>query len=64
MAERLRERGIAADIALEPMRRDPGPAVAVSAVLAAQRDREALVLVLAADHAITTRPATRPTVPS
>src|SRR5215471_9197861 len=52
VAEQLRERGIAADIVLEPMRRDSGPAVAVSAVLAAQRDREALVLVLAADHVV------------
>src|SRR5262249_13887730 len=34
------------------MRRDSGPAVAVSAVLAAERDSEALVLVLAADHVI------------
>jgi mannose-1-phosphate guanylyltransferase / mannose-6-phosphate isomerase len=52
VAEQLRERGITADIVLEPMRRDSGPAVAVSAVLAAQRDREALVLVLAADHVV------------
>jgi mannose-1-phosphate guanylyltransferase / mannose-6-phosphate isomerase len=52
VAEQLRECGIAADIVLEPMRRDSGPAVAVSAVLAAQRDREALVLVLAADHVV------------
>ncbi len=37
---------------LEPMRRDSGPAVAVSAVLAAERDRDALVLVLAADHVV------------
>jgi len=34
------------------MRRDSGPAVAVCAVLAAERDRDALVLVLAADHVI------------
>ena len=34
------------------MRRDSGPAVAVSAVLATQRDRDALVLALAADHVI------------
>ncbi len=52
VAEQLRECGIEADIVLEPMRRDSGPAVAVSAVLAAERDREALVLVLAADHVI------------
>ena len=50
VAEQLRERGIAADIVLEPTRRDSGPAVAVAAVLAAERNRDALVLVLAADH--------------
>jgi mannose-1-phosphate guanylyltransferase / mannose-6-phosphate isomerase len=50
VAEQLRERGVEADIVLEPQRRDSGPAVAVSAVLAADRDRDALVLVLAADH--------------
>ncbi len=52
VAEQLRECGVEADIVLEPMRRDSGPAVAVSAVLAAERDREALVLVLAADHVV------------
>jgi mannose-1-phosphate guanylyltransferase/mannose-6-phosphate isomerase len=52
VAEQLRERGIEADIVLEPSRRDSGPAVAVSAVLAAERDRDALVLVLAADHVV------------
>jgi Nucleotidyl transferase len=52
VAEQLCERGVVADIVLEPMRRDSGPAVAVSAVLAAERDRDALVLVLAADHVI------------
>src|SRR6516165_11969574 len=52
VAEQLRESGIEADIVLEPMRRDSGPAVAVAAVLAAERNRDALVLVLAADHVI------------
>src|SRR5712671_2401311 len=52
VAEQLRERGVEADIVLEPMRRDSGPAVTVSALLAAQRDRNALVLVLAADHVV------------
>src|SRR5215831_8437129 len=36
VAEQLREQGIDADIVLEPVRRDSGPAVAVSAVLAAE----------------------------
>src|SRR6516162_6284631 len=52
VAEQLRDRGIAADIVLEPMRRDSGPAVAVSALLANELDADALVLVLAADHVI------------
>ena len=50
VAEQLRQHGIEADIVLEPVRRDSGLAVAVSAVLAAERNRDALVLVLAADH--------------
>jgi mannose-1-phosphate guanylyltransferase / mannose-6-phosphate isomerase len=52
VAEQLRECGIKAEIVLEPMRRDSGPAVAVAAALAAERNPEALVLVLAADHVI------------
>jgi mannose-1-phosphate guanylyltransferase/mannose-6-phosphate isomerase len=52
VAEQLRERGVEADIVLEPIRRDSGPAVAISALLAAERDRHALVLVLAADHVV------------
>src|SRR5262245_42551040 len=46
VAEQLRERGIEADIVLEPMRRDSGPAVAVAAVLALERGRDSLALVL------------------
>jgi mannose-1-phosphate guanylyltransferase/mannose-6-phosphate isomerase len=52
VAEQLREVGIEADIVLEPSRRDSGPAVAVAAALAARRDPDATVLVLAADHVI------------
>ena len=52
VAEQLRERGIEADIVLEPVRRDSGPAVAVAALLGAMRDPDAIVLVLAADHVI------------
>jgi mannose-1-phosphate guanylyltransferase / mannose-6-phosphate isomerase len=52
VAEQLRECGIEADIVLEPVRRDSGLAVAVSAVLAAERNRDALMLVLAADHIV------------
>jgi mannose-1-phosphate guanylyltransferase / mannose-6-phosphate isomerase len=52
VAEQLRESGVEADIVLEPARRDSGPAVAVAAVLAAARDPQAIVLVLASDHVI------------
>ena len=54
MAEQLRECGIEADIVL-----DSGPAVAVSAVLAAERNRDAVVLVLAADQPPLSGPGTR-----
>jgi mannose-1-phosphate guanylyltransferase/mannose-6-phosphate isomerase len=46
------ELGIDATIVLEPERRDSGPAIAAAAVLARQRDPEAVVLTLAADHVI------------
>jgi mannose-1-phosphate guanylyltransferase/mannose-6-phosphate isomerase len=52
VAEQLRECGMEADIVLEPARRDSGPAVAVAAVLAAERDPDAIVLMLAADHVV------------
>jgi mannose-1-phosphate guanylyltransferase/mannose-6-phosphate isomerase len=52
VAEQVRERGIEADIVLEPVRRDSGPAVAVAAQLGAIRTTDAIVLLLAADHVI------------
>src|SRR4051794_6056558 len=52
VAEQLREIGIDADIVLEPMRRDSGPAVTVAALLAVERDPDATVLMLAADHVV------------
>jgi len=52
VAEQLRDGSVGADIVLEPVRRDSGPAVAVSALLAFERDAEALVLVLASDHVV------------
>src|SRR5260370_8170768 len=52
VAEQLRERGVEADIVLEPMRCDSGLAVAVSAVLAAERNPNTLVLVLPPDHVV------------
>jgi mannose-1-phosphate guanylyltransferase / mannose-6-phosphate isomerase len=52
VAEQLRNCGVSADIVLEPMRRDSAPAVATAAVLATERDPQALVLILAADHVV------------
>ena len=52
VAEQLRESDIAADIVLEPMRRDSAMAVAVAAALARARDPQATVLILAADHVV------------
>jgi mannose-1-phosphate guanylyltransferase / mannose-6-phosphate isomerase len=55
--EQLAEVGIEADILLEPMRRDSGPAIAAGAVFAQTRDRDAVVLALAADHVVRDRAA-------
>lgn len=51
--EELQEIGIEADIVLEPMRRDSGPAIAAGAAFAVARDPDAIVLALAADHLVT-----------
>jgi len=50
--EQLAEIGIEADILLEPMRRDSGPAIAAGAAFAQMRDPDAVVLALAADHVV------------
>jgi mannose-1-phosphate guanylyltransferase / mannose-6-phosphate isomerase len=50
--EQLAEIGLEADILLEPVRRDSGPAIAAGAVFAQTRDSEAIVLALAADHVV------------
>ena len=52
VAEQLLDVRVAADIVLEPVRRDSAAAVAVAALHAARHDPRALVLILAADHAI------------
>jgi mannose-1-phosphate guanylyltransferase/mannose-6-phosphate isomerase len=52
VADQLREIGAEADIVLEPVRRDSGPAVAVAAGLAARRSPDSIVVVLAADHVV------------
>ncbi len=51
--EQIEEVGMDADIILEPARRDSGPAIAVAAQWIAKSDKDALVLVLAADHVVT-----------
>jgi mannose-1-phosphate guanylyltransferase/mannose-6-phosphate isomerase len=55
--EQLAEIGIAADVLLEPMRRDSGPAIAAGAAFAQVRDNDAVVLALAADHVVGDTPA-------
>jgi mannose-1-phosphate guanylyltransferase / mannose-6-phosphate isomerase len=50
--EQLAEIGLEADILLEPVRRDSGPAIAAGAVFAEIRDGDAIVLALAADHVV------------
>lgn len=51
--EQLQEIGLDADILLEPMRRDSGPAIAAAAEWIAKENANALVLILAADHVVT-----------
>src|ERR1700744_1609472 len=50
--EQLAEIGLEADILLEPVRRDSGPAIAAGAVFAEMRNSDAIVLALAADHIV------------
>ena len=46
------EVGVEATVVIEPMRRDSGPAIAAATAVAKQRDPNAVVLALAADHII------------
>src|SRR5450631_334684 len=55
--EQLAEIGLEADVLLEPMRRDSGPAIAAGAAFAQTRDNDAVVLALAADHVVRDTPA-------
>src|ERR1700761_1593037 len=50
--EQLAEIRLEADVWLEPMRRDSGPAIAAGAAFAHARDSESVVLALAADHVV------------
>ena len=52
VSEQLAEIGYEADILLEPMRRDSGPAIAAGAAFAEARASDAVVLALAADHVV------------
>ena len=51
--EQLAEIGLEADVLLEPARRDSGPAIVAGAAFAELRDKDAVVLALAADHVVT-----------
>ena len=62
--EQLAEIGLEADVVLEPMRRDSGPAIAAGAAFAQSRDGEAIVLALAADHVVRDTDAFRRRLPS
>ncbi len=52
VAEQLQEIGVEADILLEPMRRDSGPAIAAGAAFAKARG-DGIIFALAADHVVT-----------
>ncbi len=52
VAEQLAAIGSEADILLEPVRRDSGPAIAAGAIFARHRDGDVVVAALAADHVI------------
>ncbi len=53
VAEQLAAIGAEADIMLEPMRRDSGPAIAAGAAFAVKRGGDPVVVALAADHVVT-----------
>jgi mannose-1-phosphate guanylyltransferase len=50
--EQLAAIGVEADMLLEPTRLDSGPAIAAGATFAELRDKDAVVLALAADHVV------------
>jgi mannose-1-phosphate guanylyltransferase / mannose-6-phosphate isomerase len=52
VAEQLAEIGAEADILLEPVRRDSGPAIAAGAAYAGKRTDNPIIVALAADHVI------------
>lgn len=65
MVERqIAEIGLEADILLEPVARDSGPAILASSLYIAEHSPDALVLVLASDHVVLDVPAFRAAVAS
>ncbi len=52
IAEQLEEMGIQGEIVIEPMRRDSCAAIAAAATIVAADNPDAMLLILAADHAI------------
>jgi mannose-1-phosphate guanylyltransferase / mannose-6-phosphate isomerase len=52
VAEQLAEIGVEADILLEPVRRDSGPAIVAGAAFAFDRGGDPVVVALAADHVV------------
>jgi len=53
VAEQLAAIAMKADILLEPVRRDSGPAILAGAAFASKRDGDAIIVALAADHVVT-----------
>jgi mannose-1-phosphate guanylyltransferase/mannose-1-phosphate guanylyltransferase/mannose-6-phosphate isomerase len=53
VAEQLAAIAVKADILLEPVRRDSGPAILAGAAFASRRDGDAIIVALAADHVVT-----------
>ncbi len=53
VAEQLAAIGVEADILLEPLRRDSGPAIAAGALFAVKRGGDPVLVALAADHVVT-----------
>lgn len=53
VAEQLAAIAVQADVLLEPMRRDSGPAIVGGALLARNGDNNAMMVALAADHVVT-----------
>jgi mannose-1-phosphate guanylyltransferase / mannose-6-phosphate isomerase len=53
VAEQLAAIGVEADIMLEPIRRDSGPAIAAGAAFGVKRGGDPIVVALAADHVVT-----------